>query len=87
MSRTATDRYLIPPTATHPSEPPTSGNVFDPTEGFSKSIGSGFRPRMVTLLQRSACLPQDCSLPTKRRDDNRRLLAPGASLSKRREVA
>ena len=41
--------------------------MLGPTEGFSKSIGSGFRPTMVTHPQRSACLPQGCSLAGKRR--------------------
>ena len=42
-------------------------NMLGPTEGFSRSIGSGFRPKMVTHPQRSGCLPRGCSLVGKRR--------------------
>ena len=58
--------------------------MLGPTEGFSKSIGSGFRLRMVSLLRRSACLPQDCALVGKRRDEDGRHLAPDTSRTKRR---
>ena len=36
-----------------------TGNMLGATKGFSKSIGSRFRPRMTRLLQRSARLPRD----------------------------
>jgi hypothetical protein len=60
-----------------------SGNMFGPTKGFSKSIGSGFRPKLAMILVSSA----RCALLSKRRSQVGRWPTADASSKKRRDTA